>query len=38
LKSIHKFLVDEFVPVSFEKKIHYYSLFDSIHTNIHNVP
>jgi hypothetical protein len=30
--------VDKLAPVSFEKQIvHHYSLFDSIHPNIHNV-
>jgi hypothetical protein len=39
LKYIDKFLVDEFAPMSFEKKIfHHHSLFDSIHPNIQNMP
>jgi hypothetical protein len=34
LKYTHKFLMDEFAPVSFEKEgFHNNSLFDSIHPN-----
>jgi hypothetical protein len=38
LKCTHKFLVDEFAPVSFETDIfHHHSLFDSIHLNIQSL-
>jgi hypothetical protein len=38
LKCTHKFLVDEFALMSFEKEIfQHYSLFDSIHPNIHKI-
>jgi hypothetical protein len=39
VKCTHKFLMNEFAPVSFEKEIfHHHSLFDSIDPNVDRVP